>query len=61
MLQNHENPFCFCIYQLFSFFLFFFFFFSFLKIYFGCTVQLSGSQFPNQGLNLGHGSERAES
>ena len=28
---------------------------------FGYTVQLVGSQFPNQGLNLGHGSERPES
>ena len=30
-------------------------------IYFGCAAQLAGSQFPDQGLNLGHGSESAES
>ena len=27
----------------------------------GCTSWLVGSQVPNQGLNPGHGSERAES
>ena len=34
-----------------------------LKIcfYFGCAVQLSGCQFPNQGSNLGHNSENIES
>ena len=30
-------------------------------IYFDRAVWLAGSQFPNQGLNLGHGSERPES
>ena len=37
----------------------FFFYFNFL-FFFGCTVWLTaGSEFPNQGLNLGHGSESA--
>ena len=27
---------------------------------FGCAAQLAGSQFPDQGLNLGHGSESPE-
>ena len=37
-------------------------FFCFVLFFvFGCVVWLSGSQFPNQGLNLGHGSESAKS
>ena len=28
--------------------------FFFLSFFFGCAVQLAGSQFPNRGLNLGH-------
>ena len=39
----------------FIWFDFFFFFF------FGGAAQLVGPQFPNQGLNLGHGSECTES
>ena len=35
---------------------FFFFFFNFV-----CAAQLAGLQFPDQGLNPGHGSESAES
>ena len=33
----------------------------FFVFFFGCTTQLAGSQFPNQGFNLGHGSESPES
>ena len=29
--------------------------------FFGCVAQLAGSLFPDQGLNLGHGSESAKS
>ena len=49
------------VYNLYSSFsslsplLFLFFFF------FGCAALLAGSQFPNQGLNPGQGSERPES
>ena len=30
-------------------------------LFFDCTAWLIGSQFPNQGLNLDHGSESAKS
>ena len=40
----------------FLFFLFFFFFF-----YFGHAARFAGCQFPDQGLNLGHSNESAES
>ena len=34
----------------------------YLFIYsFGCAAQFTGSQFPNQGLNPGHGSKNTES
>ena len=29
--------------------------------FFGCATRLTGSQFPDRGLNLGHGSESLES
>ena len=32
-----------------------------LQLFFGLTAQLAGSQFPDQGLNPGHGSESLES
>ena len=32
-----------------------------LSFFLDCAVQLAGSQFPDQGLNLGHGSENPES
>ena len=32
-----------------------------LFFFFGCTTQLAGSQFPDQGLNPGPGSESSES
>ena len=37
------------------------FFFFFISFYFGSAMWLAGSQFSNQGLNLGHGSEILES
>ena len=33
----------------------------FCNFFFGLTAQLAGSQFPDQGLNPGHGSESLES
>ena len=33
----------------------------FFFFFFGLVKQLAGSQFPDQGLNLGHSSERLES
>ena len=38
-----------------------FFFSFFLSFSFGSAMWLAGSQFSNQGLNLGHGSEILES
>ena len=40
---------------------FFFFNFYFLNYYFVFSAQLEGSQFPDQGLNPGHGSGSPES
>ena len=46
-----------CTFQCVWWDVFFFFFFFF----FGCASQLAGSQFPNQELNLSHGSESTKS
>ena len=45
-----SSPKCVVVLQLFFFFFFF-----------GCAMQLEGSYFPDQGLNLGPESERAKS
>ena len=46
--SNPESGRAACMYFYFYFFL-------------GCAAQLVGSQFPNEGLNLGHGSKSLES